>query len=101
LYEIRYWQKTWQTLESVTLALANAGRIDYAAVVLGHLDAHSPGLGLEHALNFRDQARELIDAGGGYPAAAARGARMSPDELVTLALSYCSDSEAGTTGLRV
>ena len=60
LYEIRYWQKIWQTLESTTLALAQAGHLEHAAMILGHLDAHSPGFGLEHALHFRDQARELI-----------------------------------------
>ena len=45
LFDIRYWQKIWQTLESVTLALATAGRAEQAAVILGHLDAHSPGSG--------------------------------------------------------
>jgi predicted ATPase/class 3 adenylate cyclase len=90
LFEIRYWQKTWQTLESVTLTLARAGRTEQAAVVLGHLDAHSPGLGLEDTLHFRDQAREFIDAAGGHAAARLRGERMSADELVTTALAYCS-----------
>ena len=90
LFDIRYWQKIWQTLESVTLALASAGRTEHAAVILGHLDAHSPGLGLEHSLHFRGLARELVDADGGYPAARALGARMSADALVTTALSYCS-----------
>ena len=92
-YEIRYWQKNMQTLESVTLALASAGRIEQAAVILGHLDAHSPGLGVEHNLRFRDRARELVEADGDHAAAKARGAMMSPDELVTAALAYCSASD--------
>ena len=90
LFEIRHWQKTWQTLESVTLALARAGRTEHAAVILGHLDAHSPGFGLEHELHFRDRARELVEADGGHDAAKLRGAQMSADELVTYALAYCS-----------
>ena len=90
LFEIRYWQKTWQTLESITLALASAGRTEHAAVILGHLDAHSPGFGLEHDLHFRDRARELVEADGGHTAAKLRGARMSADELVANALAYCS-----------
>jgi hypothetical protein len=90
LFEIRYWQKIWQTLESVTLALATAGRTDRAAVVLGHLDAHSPGLGLEHARHFRDRARELIEADGDHTEARDRGAWMSAEELVMTALAYCS-----------
>jgi predicted ATPase/DNA-binding SARP family transcriptional activator len=89
-YEIRVWPKVWQTLESVTLALASDGRTEEAAVILGHLDAHSPGFGLEHGLLFRDQARELVEADGGYDAAKLSGALMPADELVATALVYCS-----------
>ena len=91
LFEIRYWQKIWQILESVTLALATAGRTEQAAVILGHLDAHGSGSGLEHDdLCFRDLARELVEAEGGNTTAKLRGARMSADEVVTNALAYCS-----------
>ena len=94
LFELRYWQKIWQTLESVTLALASSAALERAAVIVGHLDNfHSPGFGLEHSLHFRDMARELIEADGGHAAARLRGARMSADELVTTALQYCSDSD--------
>jgi predicted ATPase len=87
LFEIRHWQKTWQILESVTLALANSDRAEHAAVILGHLDAHSLGSGLEHGLHFRDRARELVEADSGHNAAKLRGAQMSADELVTTALA--------------
>ena len=90
LYEIRHWPKTWQALESVTLALAAAGRTEHAAVILGHLDAHWSGFGLEHTGHFRDRARELVEAAGGHNNAKLDGARMSADELVTNALAYCS-----------
>jgi predicted ATPase/class 3 adenylate cyclase len=90
LFEIRYWQKTWQTLESVTYALANGGRTEQAAVILGRLDAHSVGFGIEHELHFRDRARDLVDANGGHAAARHRGALMTPEELVATALEYCS-----------
>jgi hypothetical protein len=90
LFEIRHWPKIWQTLESVTLALARAGRIERAAAILGHLDAHSPGFGFEDGLHFRDQARELVEADGGHDAAKLHGARMSGDDLVATALAYCS-----------
>jgi hypothetical protein len=89
-FEIRHWPKTWQTLESATLALARMGRTKHAAVILGHLDAHSPGFGFEHENHFRDRARELIDADGGHAAARLRGAQMSADELVAYALAHCS-----------
>ena len=90
LYEVRYWQKIWQTLESVTLALASSGRVEHAAVILGHLDNfHSPGFGLEHSLRFRDMARELIEADGGHAAAktswcADVGRRTRHDRLAVL-----------------
>ena len=90
LFEVRYWQKIWQTLESVTLALAKAGQLEQAAVILDRLDAHSPGFGLEHGLHFRDQARELIDANGGHNAARFHGASTSADDLVANAMAFCS-----------
>jgi predicted ATPase/class 3 adenylate cyclase len=93
LFEVRYWQKIWQTLESVILALARSGRVERAAVVLGHLDNFHPPFGLEHSLHFREMARELIEAGGGHAAARLRGARMSADELVTSAMEYCIGSD--------
>ncbi|HEU4692985.1 MAG TPA: hypothetical protein VFS23_31700, partial [Vicinamibacterales bacterium] len=92
LFDVRHWQKIWQTLEAATLALARAGRTQQAAEILGCLDARSPGFGIEHALHFRDQARQLIESAGGHDAAQLRGARMSPDEVVTTALAYCSDN---------
>jgi len=90
LFEARYWQKTWQTLESVTLALAVAGRIGDAAVVLGCLDAQYPGFGVEHSLGFRERARELIEADGGHVEDQRRGARMSPEEVVIEATAFCA-----------
>lgn len=91
LFEIRHWQKILQTLESVTLALARAGRTEHAALILGHLDAHSPGFGLEHGLHFRDQARQLIEDDGAHNAAKLDGAQMPADELVATASAYCAE----------
>ena len=56
LLEIRHWQKIWQTLESAALALlARSGRTEQAAEILGGLDAHSPGFGMEYGLHYRDE----------------------------------------------
>jgi hypothetical protein len=90
LFEIRHWQKTWQVLESVTLALARAGHTEEAAVILGHVEAHSHVAGLEPSLGFRARASELVDADGGHTEARVRGARMSTDDLVVTAWDYCS-----------
>jgi len=96
LYEIRYWQKLWQVLESVALALADGGRTAEAAVVLGHLDAHMPGYGLEDGLGFRDLARGLILADGEHARAIERGARLSAEELVTAALGFLTQTSASS-----
>ncbi len=93
LYEIRYWQKLWQALESTTLTLATMGRVADAAVLLGHLDAQVTAVGLEDGLDYRGQARSLIDALGGHPDARERGARMSADELVVAAIGFCTTLE--------
>jgi hypothetical protein len=92
LHELRYWQKLRQTLESVALALAQAGRIEHSAVVLGHLDVHTVGFGLEHRLGFRQQARAIIDSNGDHEADTLRGARMTAEELVVAALDFCSEA---------
>jgi predicted ATPase len=96
LYDVRYWQKMWQILESVTLALARAGRMEQAAVVLGRLDAQWPGFGIEHDLQFREQARELVEVDGGHSGARLRGAKLTPDELVVNAIEYCSADWTGS-----
>jgi hypothetical protein len=57
---------------------------------LGHLDSHSAGTGLEHAMHFREQARALIAADGDHSRAEQVGVRMSAEELVITALTYCS-----------
>jgi len=97
LYEARYWQKLWQVLESVALTLAKCGRTADAAVVIGHLDAHKPGYGLEDRLGFRNLARALVLADGGQPHALERGARFSAEELVTAALGFLSPTGAGSS----
>jgi hypothetical protein len=90
LYELRYWQKLWQAMDSTTLALATSEHLENAAVLLGHLDAHVAGAGMETTLGFRDHARAFIDAGGGHSDACERGARMSADEVVLAAIGFCS-----------
>ncbi len=90
LYELRYWQKLWQALESTTLALASTGLTAEAAVLIGHLDTHLIGAGLEANLSYRDRARAFIDAAGGHSEARERGARMSADQIVVAAIGSCT-----------
>jgi hypothetical protein len=90
LYDTRYWQKLWQTMDSTALALANAGRDEEAATVLGHLDAHMPACGWEDTLRFRDLARDAVRSDAPATAFTA-GARMSADEIVLAAIEWCSE----------
>jgi len=90
LFEIRHWQKIWQVLESTSLALATAGRTEHAAVILGHLDAHSSGFGIEHVLHFRALARELVDANHHHNPAKLAGEEMSSEELLVTVLGFCA-----------
>ena len=90
LYEIRYWQKIWQVLDSVVLALAKADRAAEAALILGHLQAHMPPCGMEDGLGFREAASDLITAAGDFTDALTRGARLTADEVVNTAMEYCA-----------
>lgn len=89
LYEIRYWQKLWQALDSTTLGLASVGHTADAAILLGHLDAHVVPVGLEENLRYRDRARVLIDAAGGHADQRDHGARLTKDEVVAFAIGAC------------
>jgi predicted ATPase/class 3 adenylate cyclase len=92
LYEIRYWQKLWQVLDSVVLNLARAGRNEQAALILGHLQAHMPACGMEETLGFRVAAAESTAAAGDYTSALAHGAQLDADEIVAAALDYCTST---------
>ncbi len=89
LHESRYWQKIWQLLNSVVLALAKAHRPAEAALILGHLQAHMPPCGIEDTLGFRDAASDLIIASGDFSDSLSRGARLTADEIVVRALENC------------
>jgi predicted ATPase/class 3 adenylate cyclase len=95
LYECRLWQKIWQVLDSVVLALARTGRTEEAALILGHLGAHIPSCGMEDDLRFRATASEMIHAAGDFSNALARGAQLSAEEIVAVALASCASSSAG------
>jgi predicted ATPase len=96
LYDMRYWQKLWQVMDSVALALVKAGRMSQAATVLGHLDAHVESFGMEHVLGFRQLAKERLDLDAGERSFAERtGAEMSPDEFVRTVLDWCAPHATG------
>jgi hypothetical protein len=95
LYDIRYWQKLWQVMDSVAVALVNAGRMSEAATLLGYLDAHVESFGMEHDLNYRQRAHERLELDEDLRSVAAQaGAAMSADEFVRTVLGWCAPTLA-------
>jgi hypothetical protein len=88
-HSVRLWQKTWQILDDVALALAKSGDLDGAAVVLGHLDGHIPSYGMELNLGCRLAADALTRARAGDAERLAawrrRGEGLNDVELVAFA----------------
>ena len=78
-YDDRLWFWVWQSVGTAARWLANAGELEAAAVLIGHLDAHDHG-------NVSAGLRELIDALPDGWAPASRGARLHRDSIVAFAL---------------
>ncbi len=88
LLQTRHWQKAYQVLESVALALALDGHLDDAAVVLGFLDEElHEGAGMEANLGFRTQVRDLVVAAPRRVEMIERGSALSRDEIATFVLT--------------
>jgi predicted ATPase len=89
-YDARHWFRIWQLFESVGLALAEAGRLEAAAVVVGNLEAHHPPFGMEHNFGFRTRTLDIIHTHPSADAWMARGAAMDPHQIVEFALAAIS-----------
>jgi hypothetical protein len=90
-YEVRYWLRIWQLFESIGLTLAENGRLEVAAVVVGHLEAHQPPFGIEAELGFRTRT---LDAARRHPSVEewmARGAAMDRHQIVEFALGELAE----------
>jgi hypothetical protein len=88
LAESQLWDVMWRLLDSVSLALAAHGRTDAAATILGSLGDRPP-LGLEAELNIRAAALAIVNAAGEHLADFARGALMTPREVLSAAIESC------------
>jgi predicted ATPase/DNA-binding SARP family transcriptional activator len=89
-YDARNWFRIWQLFESIGLALAEAGRLEAAAVVVGNLEAHHPPFGMEHNFGFRTRTLDIIHAQPSADAWMARGAAMERHQIVEFALAAIS-----------
>jgi hypothetical protein len=84
LYVARDWLDMWMVIDSLAVLLAEAGRVEPAAVLLGHLQAHK----IQYPLGAsrRAAATRLVDARADAADWLARGARLDRHELVAYAL---------------
>jgi predicted ATPase len=94
LYDLRYWQKVWQVLDSTALALATVGGTERAALIVGFLEGRGLGFGYEHVLGYRGRTKALLPDDAAHRTALADGARLQPDELVRSAIEWCAATEA-------
>jgi predicted ATPase/class 3 adenylate cyclase len=86
LYELRYWLHLWMLIETVAHLLAASGKLEEAAVIYGHLEAHRAPWAVPAVVRARqrglDRVRQLAD----YRVPMARGTAMNPQELVAYTL---------------
>jgi predicted ATPase/class 3 adenylate cyclase len=91
LYGSRDWFATWPTVEALALYWMEHRRLEEAAVLLGHLQAH----GIRYSV-FVEQRRHaeqaLADAPEAHPWMA-RGARLDRDQLIRYVLATQSQQD--------
>jgi predicted ATPase/class 3 adenylate cyclase len=83
LYEARDWGVTWWTLEGLASHLVQNGNVELGTVLFGHLDA-----GGHSSRAAFDGAMQLVSALPERDALMARGAAISPDEMVHQCLAH-------------
>jgi predicted ATPase/class 3 adenylate cyclase len=86
IYDLRFWHLVFLQIDVAAGLFAAADRLDEAAVIYGHLDAHHPPWGVSDAHRARqrglDRVRHLPD----FELLMAQGADMDRDELVAYTL---------------
>jgi hypothetical protein len=86
LYDFRFWHLVFLQIDVAAGLFAAANRLDEAALIYGHLDAHHPPWGVSSAYRARqrglDRVRQLAD----FELLMAEGADMDRDELVAYTL---------------
>jgi hypothetical protein len=84
----------WLVIETVAGSFASAGRLDEAAVLYGHLEAHCPPWALPAVRRARhrglDRVRQLAD----FEMLMAQGADLDRDELVAYTLERLEHATA-------
>jgi hypothetical protein len=92
LYDLREGHVMWLVIGTTAAFFSTGGRLDEAAVLYGHLDAHHPPWGLPGVRRARqrglDRVRQLEDA----EMLMAQGADMDRDRLVAYALERLGDA---------
>jgi predicted ATPase/class 3 adenylate cyclase len=94
LYDRRFWQAVWLVIETVAGWFAAVDRLDEAALIYGHLDAHHPPWGLPAVQRARQRGLDRIRQLADFEVLMAQGADMDRDELVAYTLERLADAGA-------
>ena len=95
-YDGRYWLAIVHDLEIAALHLAQSGRAEEAATILGHLELEPPLL--LPTLQIRERTLAALDRVTPADAGKERGATLSRPAVVAYALKELTDSTAGDVG---
>ena len=86
LYDTRNWGQVWRALPHRASYWTTMGKLEPAAVLFGHLDAHRYLLA-DQDQQVRSASLETVRATAGADRATARGAGMDRDQIVAYVLA--------------
>ena len=86
IYDVRMWHVVWLLIETVAGFFAAVGRVQEAAVLYGHLEAHHPPFGIPAVRRARQRGLDRVRQLAEYDILMAQGADMDRDELVAYTL---------------
>jgi predicted ATPase/class 3 adenylate cyclase len=86
LHDNRHWSLVWTAVDVVARWLAATGKVDEAAVVYGHLEAHHPIWDNAAGRRGRSRGLEIVRRHQRADQLMARGAAISRDEFITFVL---------------
>jgi predicted ATPase/class 3 adenylate cyclase len=86
LYDIRGWAMLWLVIETVAGSFAASDRLQEAAVLYGHLEAHHPPWDLPAVRRARQRGLDRVRQLQEFESLMAQGSDMDRDELVAYSL---------------
>jgi hypothetical protein len=97
-YDFRLWHVLWLVVETVAGFFAAGGRVDEAAVLYGHLEAHRTPFGVPGVRRARQRGLDRVRLLADHGRLMAQGASMDRHELVAYALDRLGQTALSGTG---